>query len=191
MPGSVIVAGARTPIGKLSGAFAGFTAMDLGGFAIAAALEKAGVKPEDVDYVFMGQVLQAGARPDHRSPGRGQGRHPDDGPGHHDQQGVPQRPEHDLPGRPAHRQRRGRRGRGRRHGVDDACAVPAARTRGPATASATARWSTRWRSTACSAPSTSAPWAPAPRSTPRRPTASAATARTRSPPPPTSGRRRP
>jgi acetyl-CoA C-acetyltransferase len=61
MPGSVIVAGARTPIGKLSGALAGFSAMDLGGFAIAAALEKAGVKPEDVDYVFMGQVLQAGA----------------------------------------------------------------------------------------------------------------------------------
>jgi acetyl-CoA C-acetyltransferase len=60
MPGSVIVAGARTPIGKLSGALAGFTAMDLGGFAIAAALEKAGVKPEEVDYVFMGQVLQAG-----------------------------------------------------------------------------------------------------------------------------------
>ena len=60
MPGSVIVAGARTPIGKLSGALASFTAMDLGGFAIAAALERAGVKPEDVDYVFMGQVLQAG-----------------------------------------------------------------------------------------------------------------------------------
>jgi acetyl-CoA C-acetyltransferase len=60
MPGSVIVAGARTPIGKLSGAFASLTAMDLGGFAIRAALERAGVKPEDVDYVFMGQVLQAG-----------------------------------------------------------------------------------------------------------------------------------
>ncbi len=60
MSGSVIVAGARTPIGKLSGALAGFSAMDLGGFAIAAALERAGVAPEDVDYVFMGQVLQAG-----------------------------------------------------------------------------------------------------------------------------------
>jgi acetyl-CoA C-acetyltransferase len=60
MPGSVIVAGARTPIGKLSGSLAGFSAMDLGGFAIAAALERAGVKPEQVDYVFMGQVLQAG-----------------------------------------------------------------------------------------------------------------------------------
>jgi acetyl-CoA C-acetyltransferase len=60
MPGSVIVAGARTPIGKMSGAFSSLSAMDLGGSAIRAALERAGVKPEDVDYVFMGQVLQAG-----------------------------------------------------------------------------------------------------------------------------------
>ncbi|HUY64501.1 MAG TPA: acetyl-CoA C-acetyltransferase [Acidimicrobiales bacterium] len=60
MPGSVIVAGARTPIGKLSGALGGFSAMDLGGFAIAAALERAGVAADAVDYVFMGQVLQAG-----------------------------------------------------------------------------------------------------------------------------------
>jgi len=60
MPGAVVVAGARTPIGKLAGSLAAFTAMDLGGFAIAAALERAGVAPGDVDYVFMGQVLQAG-----------------------------------------------------------------------------------------------------------------------------------
>jgi acetyl-CoA C-acetyltransferase len=60
MPGSYIVAGARTPIGKLSGALAGFSAADLGGFAIKAALERAGVAPEDVDYVIMGQVLMAG-----------------------------------------------------------------------------------------------------------------------------------
>jgi acetyl-CoA C-acetyltransferase len=60
MPGSVILGGARTPIGKLSGALAGFSAMDLGGFAIAAALERAGVPVDQVDYVFMGQVLQAG-----------------------------------------------------------------------------------------------------------------------------------
>src|ERR1019366_1167043 len=60
MAGSVIVAGARTPIGKLSGALAGFSAMDLGGFAIRAALERAGVKPEEVAYVFMGHVIQAG-----------------------------------------------------------------------------------------------------------------------------------
>ena len=60
MPGSVIVSGARTPIGKLSGAFAGLTAMDLGGFAIQAALERAGLSPDQVDYVLMGQVLLAG-----------------------------------------------------------------------------------------------------------------------------------
>jgi acetyl-CoA C-acetyltransferase len=61
MAGSVILAGARTPIGKLSGALGGFKATDLGGFAIKAALDRAGVAPDQVDYVFMGQVLQAGA----------------------------------------------------------------------------------------------------------------------------------
>ncbi len=61
MAGSYIVAGARTPIGKMSGALSSFSAMDLGGFAIKAALERAGVPPEQVDYVFMGQVIQAGA----------------------------------------------------------------------------------------------------------------------------------
>ena len=60
MPGSVIVSSARTPIGKLSGAFASLTAMDLGGVAIRAALERGGVGPEQVDYVIMGHVLQAG-----------------------------------------------------------------------------------------------------------------------------------
>ena len=57
---SVIVAGARTPIGKLSGAFKDLTAMDLGGIAIAAALERSGVTGDQVDYVIMGHVLQAG-----------------------------------------------------------------------------------------------------------------------------------
>jgi len=57
---SVIVAGARTPIGKMSGALASFSGADLGGFAIAAALERAGVAPEEVDHVIMGQVLMAG-----------------------------------------------------------------------------------------------------------------------------------
>jgi len=60
MSGSVIVSTARTPIGKLSGALAGFTAMDLGGIAIGGALGRGGVGPEQVDYVVMGQVLQAG-----------------------------------------------------------------------------------------------------------------------------------
>ena len=61
MPGSVIVGGARTPIGKLSGALKGFTAMDLGGFAIKAALQRSGITGDQVDYVIMGHVIQAGA----------------------------------------------------------------------------------------------------------------------------------
>jgi acetyl-CoA C-acetyltransferase len=61
MPGSVIVAGARTPIGKLSGSLKSFTAVDLGGFAIKAALERAGITGDAVEYVIMGHVIQAGA----------------------------------------------------------------------------------------------------------------------------------
>ncbi|MEZ5271822.1 MAG: acetyl-CoA C-acetyltransferase [Ilumatobacteraceae bacterium] len=60
MSGSYIVAGARTPIGKMSGALAPFAAADLGGFAIAAALQRAGVAPDEVEHVIMGQVLMAG-----------------------------------------------------------------------------------------------------------------------------------
>jgi acetyl-CoA C-acetyltransferase len=60
MPGSVIVSSARTPIGKLSGALASQQATDLGAVAIGAALERGGIGPEQVDYVIMGQVLQAG-----------------------------------------------------------------------------------------------------------------------------------
>ncbi|GGS52899.1 MULTISPECIES: acetyl-CoA C-acetyltransferase [Actinokineospora] len=61
MSGSVIVAGARTPIGRLLGSLKDFTGAQLGGIAIKAALEKAGVKPEQVQYTIMGQVLTAGA----------------------------------------------------------------------------------------------------------------------------------
>jgi len=60
MSGSVILTGARTPIGKMSGAFASMAATDLGGVAIKGALEKAGIAPDQVDYVIMGQVIQAG-----------------------------------------------------------------------------------------------------------------------------------
>ena len=79
MPEAVIVAGARTPIGKLTGALAGFTAMDLGGFAIAERCRAAGVSPEQVDYVFMGQVLLAGQGQITARQAAVQGRHPDDG----------------------------------------------------------------------------------------------------------------
>ncbi|MFD3523069.1 acetyl-CoA C-acetyltransferase [Streptomyces sp. NPDC058653] len=58
---SVVVAGARTPMGRLLGSLKSFSGADLGAFAIKAALERAGVTGEQVQYVIMGQVLQAGA----------------------------------------------------------------------------------------------------------------------------------
>ncbi|GAA2791885.1 acetyl-CoA C-acetyltransferase [Crossiella cryophila] len=61
MSGSVIVAGARTPMGRLLGSLKDFSGAQLGGVAIKAALERAGVAPEAVQYVIMGQVLTAGA----------------------------------------------------------------------------------------------------------------------------------
>jgi acetyl-CoA C-acetyltransferase len=60
MSGSVIVAGARTPIGRLLGGLKDESATDLGGVAIKAALERAGIAGDQVDYVIMGQVIQAG-----------------------------------------------------------------------------------------------------------------------------------
>ncbi|MDA8270657.1 MAG: acetyl-CoA C-acetyltransferase [Actinomycetota bacterium] len=60
MSGSVIVSGARTPFGKLSGVLSSFTAMDLGGLAISAALSRVALSPQAVQYVFMGHVLLAG-----------------------------------------------------------------------------------------------------------------------------------
>ncbi|MEU9334472.1 acetyl-CoA C-acetyltransferase [Streptomyces sp. NPDC048290] len=59
--GSVIVAGARTPMGRLLGSLKSFSGADLGGFAIKAALDRAGIGGDQVQYVIMGQVLQAGA----------------------------------------------------------------------------------------------------------------------------------
>ncbi len=61
MSGSVIVAGARTPIGRLLGGLKSLSAAELGGVAIKGALEKAGVSGDQVDYLIMGQVIQAGA----------------------------------------------------------------------------------------------------------------------------------
>ena len=60
MPKTVILGAARTPIGKLGGGLASLDATELGGIAIEAALERAGVAPEQVQHVVMGQVLQAG-----------------------------------------------------------------------------------------------------------------------------------
>ncbi len=60
MAGSLIVAGARTPIGKLSGGLASLPAAELGGIAIAGALSRAGIAADEVDHVVVGQVLMAG-----------------------------------------------------------------------------------------------------------------------------------
>ncbi|MGI8879974.1 MAG: acetyl-CoA C-acetyltransferase [Jatrophihabitans sp.] len=57
----MIVNGARTPMGRLLGSLKDFSGADLGGFAIKAALERSGISPDQVEYVIMGQVLQAGA----------------------------------------------------------------------------------------------------------------------------------
>ncbi|MDX6397432.1 MAG: acetyl-CoA C-acetyltransferase [Gaiellaceae bacterium] len=61
MPRSVIVSAVRTPFGKLGGGLAGYQATALGSFAIRAALDRAGIENDEVEYVIMGQVLQAGA----------------------------------------------------------------------------------------------------------------------------------
>src|SRR5919198_5568004 len=61
MTSSVILAGARTPIGKFGGGFRELPAVKLGAHAIEEALARAGVPPDQVDYVIMGQVIQAGA----------------------------------------------------------------------------------------------------------------------------------
>jgi acetyl-CoA C-acetyltransferase len=60
MPKTVILASARTPVGKMGGGLSTLDATELGGLAMSAALERAGVEPEQVDHVVMGQVLQAG-----------------------------------------------------------------------------------------------------------------------------------
>ena len=95
MSGSVIVAGARTPIGRLLGGLKDLSAADLGGVAIKGALEKAGVSGDQVDYVIMGQVIQAGAG---QNPARtaGDRRRPADVvPVDHHQQGLPLRHQRD------------------------------------------------------------------------------------------------
>src|SRR3954464_12568503 len=60
MPKAVVLSAARTPVGKLGGGLASFKATELGGIAISAALDRAGVDGAEVDHVVMGTVLQAG-----------------------------------------------------------------------------------------------------------------------------------
>ena len=61
MSRSVIVAAVRTPFGKLGGGLAKYEATELGALAIRAALDRVGIENDEVEYVIMGQVLQAGA----------------------------------------------------------------------------------------------------------------------------------
>lgn len=61
MAETVILSGARTPIGKMAGGLSAFSGTDLGGLAIKEALARAGIAGNDIDYVYMGQVVMAGA----------------------------------------------------------------------------------------------------------------------------------
>ena len=115
----VIIGGARTGIGRLLGSLAGFSAADLGGFAIKGALDRAGVRPGPGRLRDHGPRAAGRRRADHRPAGGGQGGHPDDDPGHGGQQGLPVRPRRDRPGGGPDQARRVRRHRGGRHGVDD------------------------------------------------------------------------
>ena len=162
MAGSVIVNGARTPMGRLLGSLKDFSGADLGGVAIKAALERSGVAPDQVQYVIMGQVLQAGAG---QIPAR-QAAHkagiPLQRPGADDQQGLPVRPGRDRAGRPADPRRRVRHHRGRRPGVDDQRAAPAAEVARGLQVRRRSRCSTRWPTTASPTSSTTSRWASRP-----------------------------
>ena len=156
---NVIVAGARTPIGRLQGGLKSLSAADLGGVAIKGALEKAGVAGDQVDYVIMGQVILAGAG---QNPARGAAI----------AGGIPA----NVPSitinkvclsglnaiahrRPADPRRRARDHRRRWHGVDDPGPAPAAQARATASSSATPSSSTRWPTTPSTTRPPSRPWA--------------------------------
>ena len=81
MTRSVIVSAVRTPFGKLGGGLAGHRATELGSIVIRTGLERAGIEPGEVEYVLMGQVLQAGEAAAELAERRPHGRH-DHGTGH-------------------------------------------------------------------------------------------------------------
>ena len=190
MTGSVIVAGARTPMGRLLGSLKDFSGADLGGVAIKGALEKAGVVARPGRLRDHGPGAAGRRRADPGPPGRRQGRHPDDGPGADHQQGLPVRPRRDRAGRPADPRRRVRHRRRRRHGVDDPGAAPPAEVPRGRQVRRRQAASTRWPTTASGTPSPRRRWARSPRrATPS--SASPARSRTRSPPGRTSAPPRP
>ena len=120
----VIVGGARTPVGRLLGSLASKSASELGGVAIAGALERAGVAPGSGRVRDHGAGPAGGRRARSRPAGRGGGGYPDDGPGADGQQGLPVRPGRHRARRAADQAGRARRGRGRRDGVHDPGAAP-------------------------------------------------------------------
>ena len=126
MSGSVIVAGARTPIGRLLGGLKSLSAAELGGVAIKGALEKAGVSGDQVDYVIMGQVIQAGAGQITARQAAVKGGIPMTVPSITINKVCLSGINAIAHGRPADPRRRARHRRRRRHGVDDPRAAPAA-----------------------------------------------------------------
>ena len=176
------------PMGRLLGSLKDFSGADLGGVAIKAALERAGVAPEQVEYVIMGQVLQAGAGQIPARQAAVKAGIPMTVPALTDQQGLPVRPRRDRAGRPADPRRRVRHRRRRRHGVDDPGAAPAAEVRARACKYGDVdAGRPHGRTTACwDVFDHAGRWARSPRrATPS--SASPARSRTRSPPARTSG----
>ena len=156
---TVITGFARTAIGRFGGGLRPLAAVDLGGVAIAAALERSGVAADQVDEVLLRPRDPGRGRADHLPPGGGARRHPDDGAGHHHQQGVSLRHDRHRPGRQGHPPRRGHL-RGRRgDGVDEQRPLP--RSPPPAGGPACGRrpMVDSWSTTASGAPSTTASWA--------------------------------
>ena len=126
MAGSVILAGARTPIGKLSGALAGLQRRAARWHRHQGRPRTRRARARPGRLRLHGPRAPGRHRADHRPPGRGRGRHPDDRSGDDGQQGLPVGAEHHPPRRPRHPERRGRDRRRRRHGVDDPSAARAA-----------------------------------------------------------------
>ena len=123
---SVIVAGARTPMGRLLGSLKSFSGADLGGVAIKAALDRAGHRRRPGAVRDHGPGAPGRGRADPGAPGGRQGRHPDERPRAHHQQGVSLRPRRHRARRPADPRRRVRRRRRGRPGVHDQRPAPAA-----------------------------------------------------------------
>ncbi len=181
---TVIVAGARTPMGRLLGSLKDLSGSDLGGIAIKGALDKSGVAPEQVEYVIMGQVLTAGAGQMPARQAAVAAGIPMTVPAPEHQQSVPVRHRRHRPRRPTHPRRRIRHRRRRRAGIDvprtPQCSKKAAKVSNTATSPS----ATTWPTTASTTSSPTRPWACSPnKSTNKKPPTSPAPSRTPSPPP--------